>query len=112
MPETFDNAEYREWAPGEWEKRLPGARSFGEPKNKLERIERCALQIKAGAHRETCRQLIYTEEEFENACRMANKEPGFGWFTRPGGIPKPVIIPKPVVEQSELTQTEFPDISF
>lgn len=84
MTDTFQSARLREWGDGEIEAVLPedlpqlentGARN--------RRIERCKDNIVAGAHRDLCRCLIYTENEWRAAVRAAGVTPGDGWLVRP-----------------------------
>ena len=104
---------YREWSPGEWEAYLPASRDDCNADNRLKRVERLTLHIKAGADRTLCRNFVYTEEEWRSGCQRAGGEPGHGWIMRPGDAYKPQ--PKPQVkEQTEMVRFEgvYDDITF
>jgi len=111
--------DYNEWAPGEYEQKLPESREDFDAKNRLKRVERLALEIERGADRSKCRQLIYTEEEWRSGCRNAGGEPRDGWIMQPGSeartapqsTPRPVAAPaKPDLETiGALVQEAFDD---
>jgi hypothetical protein len=87
MPDNWNQAEYREWKEGHWEKLLPLAWDNFDQDARLKRVERLARHIQAGADRTVCRCFVYTEEEWGSGCRKAGREPGEGWVTLPQGKP-------------------------
>ena len=86
---------YRRWREGCYERLLPETAEHLKPamasdaterqrndreenhrRARLSRIERCAEQIKAGAHRDLCRAFVAAEDEWREAIRRTGFEPG------------------------------------
>jgi hypothetical protein len=115
MADSFHSAELREWAPGYYETVLPEDLShLTSPENRASRVTRCSGHIMAGAHRNICRSLVYTEDEFRSAVRVAGREPGHGWMSQPrpaNAVPQPQPAPetpRQPPEPSRIAQL-FPD---
>jgi hypothetical protein len=89
--------DFKEWAPGEYEQRLPESWDDFSAGNRLKRVERLTHHIRAGADRTLCRQFVYTEEEWRSGCRNAGHEPNHGWIMQPGTeartAPQPTAAP-------------------
>ena len=100
MTDNWNNAEYREWAPGCWEKLLPRFIEDFDQTNRLKRVERLSAHVQAGADRTMCRTFVRSEEEWVSGCRMAGREPGEGWITRPVSLPgNAVVVAEPERER-------------
>jgi hypothetical protein len=110
MADNWNNAEYREWQEGCWEKLLPRFTDDFDANNRLKRVERLAAHIRAGADRGICRGFVYTEEEWASGCRMAGHEPGEGWISRPFNLPGSVATRAKVEQEREVKPEPVADV--